>query len=96
MAVLDLTKRGAEAVIARVALPGAQTNGNSVGVVGVAVDEDTNTVYAGAMQAGAEGTHLWAIDADNLNASNPKDRTLNEAKVTRLEAQLTEPLTLAA
>jgi hypothetical protein len=82
--VLDLTKRGTAAVQARVAIPeivGEGETAKAAGVVGVAVDEENNIVYAGTMN----GTYVWAIDVDALDTSNPLNRHLNEAHVTQLD-----------
>src|SRR5690554_1271599 len=71
VAIVDLlTKK----VDARVALPG------NVGVIGLDVDEENNLIYVGTMR----GEHLYVIDANNIDTSDPKRFDLNEAAVTQL------------
>jgi 6-phosphogluconolactonase (cycloisomerase 2 family) len=78
IAVLDLEKRGAEAVVARVKIPGA------VGAVGITVDEANGIAYAGSMV----GDKLYKIDYSDLDASDPKNLDLNAAAVTELPASV--------
>ncbi|WP_449283865.1 YncE family protein, partial [Leucobacter sp.] len=78
IAVLDLTKRGAEAVVARVKIPDA------VGSVGITVDEENSFAYVGSMV----GDKLYRIDYSNLDASDPKNLDLNAAAVTELPASV--------
>ncbi|MFT4232264.1 MAG: hypothetical protein QM606_05745, partial [Leucobacter sp.] len=76
IAVLDLTKRGADAVLARVTIPDA------VGAVGVDVDEANNLVYVGSMT----GEKLYVIDMSKVDTTKPQDLTVNNAAVTELDA----------
>lgn len=94
--VLDLTKRGADAVIARVGLPGDADNeaagwwsnpvGSDVsteGVVGVAVDEANNRVYLGTMT----GEKLFVLDGSQIDGTkDPKNTQAYAGAVTELDA----------
>lgn len=73
VAVVDLLTKNVDA---RIALPGNE------GVIGLTVDEDNNLIYAGTMR----GEHLYVIDGNNINTSDPKRFDLNEAAVTQLAA----------
>lgn len=77
--VLDLTKRGAEAVVAQVTVPDA------AGAVGVAVDEVNNLIYVGGYaQNGIE--KLYVIDGSKIDASAPTDFKLNNGAIRALDA----------
>src|SRR5690554_407070 len=73
VAIVDLLTKQVDA---RVALP------EDVGVIGLDVDEDNNLVYVGTMR----GEHLYVIDGNNIDTSDPKRFDLNEAAVSELTA----------
>lgn len=73
VAIVDLLTKQVDA---RVALP------EDVGVIGLDVDEDNNLVYVGTMR----GEHLYVIDGNNIDTSDPKRFDLNEAAVAELTA----------
>lgn len=85
--VIDLVTKKVEA---RVAIPKpVDTRAADGGVIGVAVDEATNTVYAGTISGGdltKDQSKIFAIDANNLDTSDPKNKFLNASKVTELPA----------
>lgn len=72
VAVVDLPTKTVEARIAV----------GEGGVIGLAVDEARNLVYAGTISA----EKLYVIDASNLDTSDPKNLDLNAAVVTELAA----------
>lgn len=92
--VLDLTKRGADAVIARVGLPEEASSSASgwwanpatestQGVVGVAVDEVNNRIYVGTMT----GEKLFVIDGSQIDGSkDSQDTQAYVDAVTELDA----------
>lgn len=86
--VIDLqTKK----VDARVAIPKpADTRASDGGAIGVTVDEENNYVYVGTISGGGDLetdlSKLFRIDANNLNTSDPKNKDLNAAAVTELDA----------
>lgn len=96
--VLDLTKRGADAVVARVGLPDEADNeaagwwtnpvGSDVsteGVVGVAVDEENNRVYLGTMN----GQKLFVLDGSQIDGTkDPQDTQAYAGAVTELAAEV--------
>ena len=76
IAVLDLTKRGADAVQARITVPDAN------GAIGVDVDQENNKVYVGSYA----GDKLYVIDGDEIDTSDPKDLSLNDDAIEELDA----------
>ncbi|KAB1642743.1 YncE family protein [Gulosibacter chungangensis] len=72
--VLDLTKRGAESVLAQITVPDA------AGAVGVAVDEANNLIYVGGYAGG-----LYVIDGNAIDTSDPRSFDLNNGAITKLE-----------
>ncbi|MFV0435381.1 MAG: Ig-like domain repeat protein [Leucobacter sp.] len=78
ISVIDLTKRGAEAVIAQVTVPGAW------GAVGVDVDQNTGNIYVGTMT----GEKLYVIDSSKITASGAKDFAANNGAITELAASV--------
>lgn len=86
--VIDLPTKTVEARIA-IPAPAAGSAAADGGVIGVAVDEDNNYVYAGVIAAGSATnvySKLFRIDASGLDTSNPQDKTLNASKVLELDA----------
>lgn len=86
--VIDLVTKKVEA---RVAIPKpVDTRAADGGVIGVTVDEATNTVYAGTISGGGDlktdQSKIFAIDASSLDTSDPKNKDLNASKVTELAA----------
>ncbi|WP_141003817.1 Ig-like domain repeat protein [Nocardioides humi] len=85
--VIDLPTK---TVDARIAIPAPAAVTDEVkdgGPIGVTVDEANNDVYVGQItQDNTKLTKLFRIDADGLNTSNPKDKTLNASKVVELDA----------
>ncbi|MDF1487418.1 Ig-like domain repeat protein [Tessaracoccus caeni] len=69
-----LTKK----VDARITVPEA------VGAVGVAVDEDNNRIYVGAMKE----SRLYVIDGSKVKTTDAKNLELNNDAITALEATL--------
>ncbi|MBO1901560.1 Ig-like domain repeat protein, partial [Leucobacter weissii] len=83
--VLDLTKRGAEAVIAQVTVP------DQAGSVGIAVDEANNLVYVGGYAGKTETTpdqpeKLYVIDGSKIKDTAPADFALNDDAISALDA----------
>ncbi|WP_159501305.1 immunoglobulin domain-containing protein [Microbacterium sp. 18062] len=82
--VLDLTKRGADSVVAQITVPDA------AGSVGVAVDEANNLIYVGGYadggEAGLDVETLYVIDGDAIDGSDPQDHALNDGAITALDA----------
>lgn len=85
--VIDLVTKKVDA---RIAIPAPQdTRAAHGGVIGVTVDESTNTVYAGVISGGdltTDQSKIFAIDASNLDTSDPKSKVLNASKVSELSA----------
>ncbi|MBO1902821.1 hypothetical protein J4H92_12780, partial [Leucobacter weissii] len=81
--VLDLTKRGTEAVIAQVTVP------DQAGSVGVAVDEANNLVYVGGYadrgEDGADVETLYVIDGRKINTGDPTSFSLNNGAIEALD-----------
>lgn len=73
LAEIDLISRE---VTARIAVP------EDLGAVGVAVDEENNLIYAGAMAEGG----IYVIDGNAVDRSNPRDVTLSSGAVTLFHA----------
>lgn len=84
--VLDLTKRGLDAMVAQVALP--MVDDQAVGVIDLTVDEANNLVYVGTI--GAKAGTLYVIDGSKVVTSNPRttskaqSQAQNAASVTHL------------
>ena len=78
--VLDLTKRGAESVLARITVPDA------AGSVGVTVDEANNLIYVGAYAERGEDSKLYVIDGNAIDTSDGQDLTLNNGAIRALDA----------
>lgn len=72
---IDLLTKQVEA---RITVP------NALGAVGVAVDEDHNRIYVGAMLAGKQ----YVIDGAAVKTTDAKDLELNNDAVTELAADL--------
>lgn len=85
--VIDLVTKKVEAQIS-IPKP-ADTRAADGGVIGVAVDEVNNLVYAGTISGGdltTDQSKLFVIDAGKIDTSEPQNKTLNAAHVTELPA----------
>ncbi len=85
--VIDLVTKKVDA---RIAIPAPAQVTDQVkdgGPIGLTVDEENDFVYVGQIaQDNTKLTKLFRIDGSGLDTSNPKDKTLNAAKVTELAA----------
>lgn len=82
--VLDLTKRGTDAVVAQVTVP------NAAGSVGIDVDSANDRIYVGGYadqgDSGTDVETLYVIDGSQIDFSDPKDFDLNDDAITALDA----------